>query len=87
MKVTKKYLKQLIEEELKNIHELEKEEDVPPVEEPAAAESGMTMDAGDDMTAEEMLTKIHDDLMSWMKKSGLTPSMGMGDKPAIDVPE
>lgn len=85
MKVTKTYLKQLIEEELKNIHELEKEGEVPPVEDPAAAPE-MAMAAEDDMSAEEMLTKIHDDLMSWMKKSGLNPSMGM-DKPPIDVAE
>jgi len=85
MKVTKTYLKHLIEEELKNINELEKEGDVPPVEDPAGAPE-MAMGAEDDMSAEEMLTKIHGDLMNWMKKSGLNPSMGM-DKPAIDVAE
>tara|TARA_Y100001937_G_C7053258_1_gene300146 strand:- start:602 stop:865 length:264 start_codon:yes stop_codon:yes gene_type:complete len=87
MKVTKTYLKHLIEEELNNINELEKEGDVPPVED-SAAERNAGMEAEDDLSAEQMLVKIHDELMSFMKKAGLSSSIdtGMG-KSSVDMSE
>jgi hypothetical protein len=83
MKVTKKYLKQLIEEELKSINELGTDEDIPPAEE-AAPEQDPAMMQEPAMGAEEMLLKLHTDLTSWMQESGLSPSQP--DQP-VDVAE
>tara|TARA_Y100000034_G_C6749957_1_gene333267 strand:- start:253 stop:525 length:273 start_codon:yes stop_codon:yes gene_type:complete len=84
MKVTKNYLKRLIEEELKNMHEQSEEEgDV--------AATGQTLDTVDAATdvgpvpepaasAEEMLKQVHRDLGQWLGDKGLSSDSGL-DKP------
>ena len=74
MKVTKSYLRQLIEEELKNMHEGEDLEDLStggdvadvvgdeevPLDEPEA-----------EATAQDVLLKVHEELERWLREKGL----------------
>ena len=73
MKVTKNYLRRLIEQELRNIHEDD--------DDPLSAEPGglggeepslppAPVAAAEPETAEEMLEKVHADLEGWLGAQG-----------------
>ena len=85
MKVTKNYLRRLIEQELRSIHEDD--------DDPLSAEPGglggeepslppAPAEAAAPETAEEMLEKVHADLERWMSTHGgdVSPSTEVEDE-------
>jgi len=83
MKVTKNYLKRLIEEELKNMHEHAGDDDavVDQTLDTVAAATDVGPSPEPAASAEEMLQQIHRDLGQWLGDKGLSSDPGLDEPP------